>query len=149
MKNTVSIECKACNATGLYVGMAERNGSAVVCTRCKGTGKDTIEFVPFVGRKPNPKVTRVHVTRGYVLSPLIPGIGGLPIEEWQPGAIIPADETLYCPFLYTNQKYCARRDDKGNTPVGFGSNISSCRYWDHKATCWAKFHEEDDRGEIT
>ena len=32
-------ECESCKGTGLYVGMAEREGSAVVCHTCKGTGK--------------------------------------------------------------------------------------------------------------
>lgn len=35
----IECECNACKGTGLYVGMAERDGAAVVCYTCKGTGK--------------------------------------------------------------------------------------------------------------
>ncbi len=46
-------ECGACDGTGLYVGMGERDGAAVVCSRCGGTGKQTnkIEYKTFDGKK--------------------------------------------------------------------------------------------------
>lgn len=37
MTRTIIIECQACKGTGLYKGMAERDGAAVVCSHCHGT----------------------------------------------------------------------------------------------------------------
>ena len=41
---TVEGECNRCKGTGLYVGMAERDGFAVQCHGCKGTGCTTFRF---------------------------------------------------------------------------------------------------------
>lgn len=30
--------CKSCSGTGIYTGLAERDGSGVICHTCKGTG---------------------------------------------------------------------------------------------------------------
>ena len=32
----IQIECPACHGTGLYQGMCEQDGCAVVCTECGG-----------------------------------------------------------------------------------------------------------------
>ena len=37
-------KCKSCKGTGLYVGLAERDGAAVVCHTCKGTGKHHVRI---------------------------------------------------------------------------------------------------------
>lgn len=151
MKQRVAIECKQCDGTGLYVGMAERDGAAVVCYRCKGTGKDHIEFVPFVSRlEPKKPVKRVHVSRGYVLSPNHADCdGGVPYDQWKPGKVIPADERLYCPMLYTHQEYCAFRDEHGSARPGIGQRISDCEMWKVKEACWVKFHADSGPGQVS
>lgn len=147
-------QCGACEGTGLYVGMAERDGTAVVCYRCHGTGQVLVEWIPFQGRQPVPRdVTRVHVARGYGLSSRHPKCqGGLPVAEWAPGAHVPADELLYCPYLYTHQEWCAHpvRDGvRGSAPLRAGDVISACRYWSTKAECWAQFRAADDTPTVT
>ena len=47
MKRTIVIECQACGGTGLYKGMAERDGAAVVCSCCNGTGKTEFTYNEF------------------------------------------------------------------------------------------------------
>ncbi len=150
----LDIVCQSCAGTGLYVGLAERDGSAVVCYQCKGTGKYAyqFEYEPFAARRPAPKsVTRVHVSRGYVLSEKHPDCGGgMPITEYEPGMIVPADERLYCPFLYTGQAWCAKPESPPwragekpgprDTPLSAGQGIDACKHWDNKADCWALFH---------
>ena len=48
---SVKTECEACGGTGVYSGMCEAEGEAVVCLRCNGTGCDTLRYRPFVKRK--------------------------------------------------------------------------------------------------
>jgi len=40
MKKTFTVDeiCNACHGTGLYIGFAEHDGGAIVCSRCEGTG---------------------------------------------------------------------------------------------------------------
>jgi len=38
-KIEMDIECPSCNGTGLYCGMGEKEGVAVVCCKCQGSGK--------------------------------------------------------------------------------------------------------------
>lgn len=142
---TLDIVCTACSGTGLYVGMGERNGAAVVCYRCQGTGRQAYTYEPFTERKAPPDtVTTVHVARGYGLDSS--SRGGLPIEQWQPGAIVPADEAYYCPFIYTNQEWCSNPDllpqiGKPTPPRMPTGQISSCKHWANKSRCWALFRE--------
>lgn len=153
---TVAIECKACGGTGLYVGLAERDGTAVVCHTCKGTGESQVTYRPFVERQPAPKgVKRVHVAMGYVLSTKEPRCsGGVPLAEWTPGMAIPADEQLYCPYLYTGQEWCAftktrsytrqdgTRHSYESAPPQAGEMISDCPRWPEKAACWERYHAD-------
>lgn len=137
----VEAECHSCKGTGLYVGMAERDGAAVVCYRCKGSGKEVVTYTPFRGRLPATGVTRVHVSRGYVVG--AESSGGLPLAEWTPGEPVPADEAYYCPFLYTNQEWCAHPDPEyGGAPLSLGLRISECPFWSEKSECWAKHHAD-------
>jgi len=143
---SLDIVCPSCDGTGLYVGLAERDGAAVVCYRCKGLGQYAyrFEYEPFEVRRPAPKsVKSVHVARGYVISDRLEGSdGGVPIEQWSPGMTVPADEKLYCPWNYTTQAYCAHRDADGYAPFPLGAQATSCSYWPDKADCWRIFHSE-------
>ena len=58
----VDVECSACRGTGLYVGMCENDGAAVVCVKCNGTGKVHMSLTPFTGRRKRDGVTRVFET---------------------------------------------------------------------------------------
>ena len=63
-KLTVKFECSACGGTGLYRGMCEGKGTAVVCLRCDGTGCRDLEYTPFTERKPRTDVEHVYLSRG-------------------------------------------------------------------------------------
>lgn len=66
----MKIECPACNGTGVYTGMAERDGAAVVCRQCKGTGAYQYKFSynEFTGLKRRDDVKRVYKDGyGYVI----------------------------------------------------------------------------------
>ena len=68
-KATVKAECHACQGTGLYRGMAEKPGIAVVCLACKGTGCREFEYIPFTSRNVRHDVKEVCLSRGtFILS---------------------------------------------------------------------------------
>lgn len=56
MSNKISIQsyCEACGGTGLYSGMYEGPGEAVVCIPCGGTGCEELSIKRFAGRKRRP-----------------------------------------------------------------------------------------------
>ena len=65
----VKVECCACRGTGLYRGMAEPKGVAVVCLRCDGSGCAELEYTPFAARKRRDDVQTVRLSRGsFILS---------------------------------------------------------------------------------
>ena len=65
--------CGACDGTGVYSGMCERKGEAVVCLHCDGTGNDIICYVPFTGRKRRRGIKTVRRSRGTFIAT---GVGG-------------------------------------------------------------------------
>ncbi len=68
MKVEVDIECRSCGGTGLYCGMAEPKGTAVVCLSCGGTGCENISYTPFTKRKHKPGVHTVSLSRGCLIA---------------------------------------------------------------------------------
>ena len=62
--DSIKTECAACGGTGLYRGMAEPAGVAVVCVQCKGTGCFGLTYKPFVSRQPRTDVQFVHCSKG-------------------------------------------------------------------------------------
>ena len=72
-KAHVQAECEACDATGIYRGMAEPEGIGVVCLVCKGTGMVKIEYTPFTARKRRKDVKTVHRSAGtFIAGPIGP-----------------------------------------------------------------------------
>ena len=86
----INEKCKSCNGTGLYIGMAERDGAAVVCHTCKGTGCHhfVYDYEDFVKREYRHKVKRVYQTNvGICIGEekgkcRLEDFGGMPYEEW-------------------------------------------------------------------
>jgi hypothetical protein len=61
--------------------------------------------------------------------------------------VVPADEKLYCPYLYTGQEWCAKPEKwhpeyPPAAPILAGQHISECKHWENKADCWRLFHAE-------
>lgn len=142
----ITIQCSACNGTGLYKGCAERDGAAVVCYRCNGAGKTEFSYEEFTGRKERKDVKRVYDgSHGYVISDqdfskdgktVKFSEGGCTYEEWLNGATPKPIKDLYCPYIHNNRGI-------GNEPLerckrgcrGFRS-ISDCDFYNDKITCW-------------
>ena len=63
-KVTVKAVCKACDGTGLYSGMCEGEGHAVVCLGCDGTGCEEITYTPFETRRITKTIRTVSLSKG-------------------------------------------------------------------------------------
>lgn len=114
MMKTVEIECPSCKGTGLYAGICERDGAAVVCTTCGGKGYTTYSYNEFTGKKVKEGVKRVfQKTCGYIhgsedyTTPEGKVIHfsqyGCTYEEWLNGKEPTPMEELYCPYVYYNK----------------------------------------------
>lgn len=159
----LDVECRDCGATGLYMGLGERNGCAVVCHTCKGTGCEHIklEFTKFKKRKKRTDVKRVFEHgAGFVHSAedvTLEGQtirfseGGATYEEWLAGAELKPVKDLYCPFLWSGQALQLPDEDKNNLykdrcskKVALGHSITQCGFWGEKAHCWEQYEESED-----
>ena len=74
-KQTIHIECRSCNATGLYSGFCEAKGTAVVCVDCGGTGAETFQYTPFTKRKGKRGINTVRLSRGRVIGTGVGAVG--------------------------------------------------------------------------
>lgn len=61
---TVKTECESCRGTGLYSGMCEGEGVAVICLGCNGTGCAEVAYKPFVKRRGRRDIKTVRLSRG-------------------------------------------------------------------------------------
>jgi len=80
---TVSAKCSSCSGTGLYSGMCEGPGKAVVCLDCAGTGRELIEYEPFVARQPRKDIKTVLIGRQskFILE-TSRGLKEIPYKQW-------------------------------------------------------------------
>lgn len=154
MKKTISHDekCKSCNGTGLYVGMAERNGSAIVCHTCNGTGchKFTHEYEEFSGRVKRKDVDRVYQTNpgiciGTGNNHKLEDFGGISIEDWESGvpfSVGTENRKFTCPcWWYQSADYKLKPNWK-ECNESLGSSFSQCKHFAHKDDCWKRFDSE-------
>ena len=115
-------ECQSCGGTGLYVGLAERDGAAVVCAKCKGTGCFHFkhEYVEFTERKEHEDVLQVYEANPGIYIGVASGkyalsdFGGMPYSHWGRGEPFPKESEnrlLTCPaWWYQNADYKRKPD---------------------------------------
>ena len=160
MKKTFKAKavCEDCGGTGLYQGMAERDGAAIVCNTCKGTGCEDIciSYEPFVKRKLKRGIKRVFKSScGYMHGAedvttkegvkITFSAGGCTYEDWLKGADPKPVKELYCPYLWTGQHLQSKdvgdlyKNRCNNTLCG--GLITGCKYYKDKIECW-KIYEE-------
>lgn len=141
-------ECGECKGTGIYVGMAERDGVGVVCHRCKGTGKAHFkhEFTEFSGRKTRLDVDRVIQANPGIMCGSISGdtswCGGITYDEWLAGVGFGDGTEMRkstCPaWWYQLVDY----DKKPRwNECGWG-RFSDCKHFENKEKCWERFDAE-------
>ena len=146
----VDVECSACRGTGLYVGMCENDGAAVVCVKCNGTGKVHMSLTPFTGRRKRDGVTRVFETNpGFIgLRGSDSSEGGISYEDWLAGKPFPhgsENRKRTCPFWWLQITDFAARPDweecKCRKPL---NRIDHCPHFGSKEKCWARWDKERD-----
>ena len=146
---TLQIECRACAATGLYIGFAEREGAAVACRSCRGTGAEEIAFTPFTERRRRANVTRVYPTNlGIVIAPRLGG--GISYREWETdasGLAAPGTELreYTCPTWWYQFVDPSLKPDWAECGSAWGSGCTDCDSFKTKERCWERFDHEHGR----
>lgn len=72
---TINYECEDCRGTGLYSGMCEGPGVAVVCLGCEGSGRASFVYKPFTGRKGRRDIKTVRRSRGTFIATGVGPVG--------------------------------------------------------------------------
>lgn len=146
-------KCKACDSTGLYVGVAERDGAAVVCHQCNGTGchKLVVEYEDFEGRESCGDIEWVYrVNPGIAIgksdSYALSDFGGISYEQWSNNGSFPPrteDRRHTCPaWFYQSADYKKKPD--WDECLGCGS-FSGCKYFPNKHRCWERWDQENSQ----
>ena len=153
---TYTCECEACKGTGLYVGLAERTGAAVVCHDCSGTGARTVtlHWKDFTERKRRPNVIRVfEVNPGIVIGASVQSglkdFGGMPYDDWLQGKPFPPqseDREHTCPaWWYQTADYTRKPDWKKCWAC---NTFSKCSHFGTKDACWRQCDCEFGTGRV-
>lgn len=149
---TVETQCGSCNGTGLYSGMGERGGLAVVCRTCKGSAKSEVTYQPFTGRKP-PRQGVTHVISsnpGVFLNAEIAASSAMTVHEWLSGKQFTDKQTQFrsfqCPHQYTQNTVGANIE--GYVPAlhcakNYVNTFTLCPEYERKHLCWAEFDHAD------
>lgn len=153
----MDVQCPACNGTGLYAGITEKEGCAVVCHQCEGTGCFHYEYsyLPFEKRIGIDDINRVfkksagfvHAPDGIVdpdgTGPVDFSEGGCSYENWLKGDDPLPLKKLYCPKSWTGQSWDSELCKK---LTGAGDLISRCekRMNGTMGECWEEWewHEK-------
>lgn len=147
----VKRECSSCGGTGLYSGLAERDGAAVVCNICDGTGCEVVRVkgVEFIKRKRTRKVDRVYqvnpgicIGKGKDNQYKLEDFGGMTYDDWVKGKSFPVgseNRRFTCPaWWYQLADYDKKPQWK---ECGWGS-FSSCSSFCNKDKCWERWDRE-------
>lgn len=146
-------KCQSCRGTGLYIGMAERSGAAVVCYNCKGTGafKFKHKYEEFDGRKRRDNVERVfEANPGFVIGTRngelsLSDFGGQPYDNWLRGDPFSAGMEMrkyVCPaWWYQTADYDKKPD--WDSCLGCGA-FRDCLHFPTKEKCWERFDKENN-----
>ena len=138
-QETIIARCDRCRGTGLYRGMAEMPGAAVVCRECKGTGSREITYVPFDGRQPPPEGVERVWSHNRSTPPAEPGDqpgAGVTVEEWQ---VDP--ESVHRPGAEERENSCPSLWHAGliwDECIKAGT-IPGCPRYPERAACWEKY----------
>lgn len=157
------IECPACEGTGVYQGMAEGPGIAVICNKCKGSGSFnySYHYRKFTERKKQSHIERVYLScLGYRIGLgkiNFEGVGeidmnkeGVSYEEFLSGKMPKHIKKLACPML-ANQDACHRIkgfvDECNSQNGGWISYIPNCKIYKEKEKCWKRFYDEEENND--
>lgn len=153
MRKRIQIVCKECGGTGLYIGFAEADKSAVVCRACHGTGCVEFEYDEFTGRKIRGDVDRVYDgSYGFGISSkdhtksdgtvIRFSEFGCSYQDWLDGKEICPIKDLYCPYMWKNTGWGNEPLEQCKSHIGLGDRISDCSEFKNKKRCWDLYEEK-------
>ena len=151
MKKVIEFDekCQNCGGTGLYVGMAERDGAAIMCHTCQGTGchKFHHEYEEFNKRVEKRGVVRVYQTNPGIMlgGKRLEDFGGMPVKEWESGLpFLPGMENrkYTCPAWWYQSADYKLQPDWHECNSALGKSFSKCNSFPTKAECWKKWDLE-------
>ena len=145
--------CKSCKGTGLYRGFGEKDGYAVECHTCQGSGEHRvkIEYDDFEHRLPTKDVHRVlqvnpGIGVGRIDNPFPNEFGGLSYVEWDAGIkFLPGTEMrkYTCPaWWYQSADYKKMPKWKECKIIG---SFRSCPHFKDKVLCWSRWDENNTK----
>jgi hypothetical protein len=155
-KHVIEYDCKcySCDGTGLYIGFAEHDGSAIVCRNCKGSGRihEKIEYEDFEGRKKKKDIKRVYKRNpgigigerngdGKALK--LEDFGGMSYKDWLDNKPFPKGHEMRkytCPcWWYQGEDYNLKPNWEECEIAG---TFSDCKNFKTKEECWKRFDKE-------
>jgi len=149
-------KCPSCDGTGLYVGMGEHSGAAVVCHKCNGTGchRFVHEFEEFSTLKERPGIKRVYQTNpgigiGEGNGHQLEDFGGMPVAEWAEGRpFIPGMEMrrFTCPAWWYQSADYKLKPEWPECSKTLGNPFSRCPNFPMKVQCWERWDTEKGGG---
>ena len=139
-------KCRACEGTGIYVGVCERYGKVgVVCYNCKGTGKryQKHTYEEFTGLVNRDDVVTILQSNVGVDVDSQDDIGGMPYTEWLEKKEFPPKSELRkytCPaWWYQSVDYDWKPKWK---ECGSGGMFLMCPSFGKKDKCWERWDKE-------
>jgi hypothetical protein len=153
MKIEIDEECRSCSGTGLYIGIAERDGAAIVCSQCGGSGcfHFVHEYAEFIGRLAHTKkIKRVYqVNPGVVIGEggglKLEDFGGMPASDWTKGdpfLIGSEDRNHTCPRWWYQSADYKIMPQWEECFQSLGVSFSRCSYFQTKGQCWKRWDDE-------
>lgn len=167
MKKKIMIDevCNSCEGTGLHVGFAEHDGSAIVCHECKGEGhyKRTISWTPWLKsskRKIRSRVKRVFLTNPGIcigenlnkktgLNLMLEDFGGVDYKQWRKEGkkvFVKGTEMRKhtCPAWWFQSTDYNKKPDWDEC-ISMGS-FNKCKHFATKEKCWERFDKYGKKG---
>lgn len=136
--------CRDCKGTGLHVGLAVRDGAAVVCHTCRGTGCQHIEYEPFRQRRIREGIKWVYeIGAGVVVGTPFEEYGGMSAADWYAGQPFKAGmeaRKYVCPARWYQQANYAKKPQWDQCLIA--DAFTSCQLFPMKDCCWEAWDKE-------
>ena len=137
--------CPSCKGTGIYVGMGERDGYAVVCHTCNGTG---VHHYEHKYEEPVEKWMRKDVRMVVEVNPGIClggdlNFGGMSYQDWFSGKPFTKgmeNREYTCPAWWFQSADYSKKPNWDE--CGWGS-FSQCQHFCNKDKCWERYDQEN------
>ena len=150
-QQVIKIECRVCGGTGLFAGFPLKEGAAVPCQQCKGTGCEEIKGTPFTGLKLRVGIS--HVWASTVNNTMTPDnlLGGVTYTEW-----VEDPQSVYELGREARDKACPAswyqgvrvRKQPNWDACAQATVFHRCPFWSRKGQCWEQYDLEQNQEAI-